>query len=342
MTERKNIDVTGGEAAAGPQAAPEHASIQPQSTKSDSEPALPAVESPSISPAISEPVAIEQETVEPRPEPEVAAAKGVVKDAAKAAEKPVPGSALVRLPPPAAESEFEPWVEPATPRATFKPRFKRYARMAASVAIGAAIGAAMGAVLTGGFAPAPRVNVAAQEESKSMQQSVAKLAKEVTTLKASLEATKQAARTQLAKEVTTLKANLEATQRAAQMQIANIDDKLSERLKKEASDITGSISAPQTIMFAPVPTPTPRPAPRIAAAQSQPPARPPVVPGWSIRDSRGGYLYVEGHGDIYQIVIGAPLPGLGPVKSVKKLDGRWVVSTPRGIIVSMRDRRYFE
>jgi hypothetical protein len=36
------------------------------------------------------------------------------------------------------------------------------------------------------------------------------------------------------------------------------------------------------------------------------------------------------------------LPGLGPVQSIKKLEGRWVVTTPRGIIVSMRDRRYFE
>jgi len=51
---------------------------------------------------------------------------------------------------------------------------------------------------------------------------------------------------------------------------------------------------------------------------------------------------VQGHGDIYQVVPGAPLPGLGPVERVKRQDGRWVVVTPKGIIVSMRDRRYFE
>ena len=73
----------------------------------------------------------------------------------------------------------------------------------------------------------------------------------------------------------------------------------------------------------------------------QPRARP-VVRDWSIRDAHGGYIYVEGHGDIYQIVPGAPLPGLGPVQSIKRLEGRWVVTTPKGIIVSMRDRRYFE
>ena len=67
-----------------------------------------------------------------------------------------------------------------------------------------------------------------------------------------------------------------------------------------------------------------------------------MVPGWSIRDSRNGYVYVEGHGEVYQVVLGAPLPGLGPVQSVRRQDGRWIVLTPKGIIVSMQDRRYFE
>jgi hypothetical protein len=67
-----------------------------------------------------------------------------------------------------------------------------------------------------------------------------------------------------------------------------------------------------------------------------------VVAGWTIRDIRNGYVYVENHGELYQVVLGAPLPGLGPVQSVKRQDGRWVVLTPKGIIVSMRDRRYFD
>ena len=80
----------------------------------------------------------------------------------------------------------------------------------------------------------------------------------------------------------------------------------------------------------------------MAATEAQPPARTSIVPDWTIRDTRGGYVYVENHGEIYQVVLGAPLPGLGPVESVKRQDGRWVVTTPKGIIVSMRDRRYFE
>ncbi len=67
-----------------------------------------------------------------------------------------------------------------------------------------------------------------------------------------------------------------------------------------------------------------------------------MVLGWTIHDVRNGYVFVENHGEIYQVALGAPLPGLGPVQSVKRQDGRWMVLTPKGIIVSMRDRRYFE
>jgi hypothetical protein len=70
--------------------------------------------------------------------------------------------------------------------------------------------------------------------------------------------------------------------------------------------------------------------------------RPPVIGDWAIRDAHNGYVYVQGHGDIYQVVPGANLPGLGPVQSITRQDGRWVVLTPRGVIVSMRDRRFFE
>jgi hypothetical protein len=36
------------------------------------------------------------------------------------------------------------------------------------------------------------------------------------------------------------------------------------------------------------------------------------------------------------------LPGLGPVEQIKRQDGRWMVMTPKGMIVSQRDRRYFD
>ena len=284
MAKRKDIEITGSETAADPENA---------ATPVKSE--LPTVESPSISPAVAtapEPVAIEVPAIEPK-----------------------------------IESKAEtPAIEPVTATTSktaqlfvLRPRHKRYALLAASVTFAAALGAIVGAVASGGFsAPTPaKPDVATIEESKAMQQSIARLGK----------------------EITTLKANLEAANKSAHTQIAKITD----RLEHAQADITGSISAPQTTAAAAPPlVPAPLPAPRPAAAEIQPPARAAVVPGWTIHDTRGGYVYVENHGAVYQVLLGVPLPGLGRVESVKRQDGRWVVTTPRGVIVSMRDRRYFE
>ena len=204
----------------------------------------------------------------------------------------------------------------AKPRFVLKARHKHYALLAASVTFAAALGAVVGALASGGYSTPARPDVAAIEQNKTMQQSIDRLGKEVTTLKASLEQANKSAHIQIAK--------------------------ISERLEHATAEFTGSISAPQTTAPVLTPLPSPRPTPRIAAVEPPPPARPSVVAGWTIRDTRNGYVYVENHGELYQVVLGAPLPGLGPVQSVKRQDGRWVVLTPKGIIVSMRDRRYFE
>jgi len=250
---------------------------------------LPAVESPPISPGTETP-AIATDTPAPVIEPIVVAM-------------------------PERVSQTDATLASATyPRFVLRARHKRYALLAASVTFAAALGAIIGALASGGFsAPTPaKLDIAAIEQNKAMQQSIAKLGKEIITLKASLEQANKSAQTQIAK--------------------------ISERFDHAAAEVTGSIAAPQTT----TPLPVQRPVPRIAAAEPTPPARVPVVTGWTIRDIRNGYVYVESHGDVFLVQPGAPLPGLGPVQSVKRQDGRWMVVTPRGIIVSMRDRRYFE
>ncbi|HZD91077.1 MAG TPA: hypothetical protein VE224_13330, partial [Pseudolabrys sp.] len=85
------------------------------------------------------------------------------------------------------------------------------------------------------------------------------------------------------------------------------------------------------------PVPMPRPAPRIAPVTS----RPALIQGWRILRARGGIVDVEGRDGIYRVVPGAILPGLGPVRSVEQRDGRWMVVTPKGMIVSARERGRF-
>jgi hypothetical protein len=262
---------------------------------------LPTVESPSVSPAgpLTEPVV----------EPAVAAIPAA-EPAAPAVEPVVAATTAA-------------W--PGTNIFTLRPRQKRQALMAATVALAGALGVIVGAAASGTFAakPAPLVNVATLDNHKALEQQVARLNS----------------------QVTTLKTNLEAANKTSTVQIAKINER-ADRIERNvtAEIVTGSISAPQTVPVASAatPLPTPRPAPRIAAPETQQPARQQIVQDWAIREARDGYVYVQGHGDVYQVVPGAPLPGLGMVESIKRQDGRWVVTTPRGIIVSMRDRRYFE
>ena len=258
-------------------------------TKSDLTSALPAVESPSISPSVTEPAA---ESVAEPPKSEASPASESV------TAVPAPEVAPAKL--------F------SLPQFRLTARHKRYGLLAASVAIAAALGAVVGAVASGGFAAPARSDLARLDESKAMQHSIARLSQ----------------------EIASLKANAEAANKSAHGQVG----KIAEQLNRAASEITGSISAPQTV----TPLPVPRPAPRVAAVEVQPPARPRVVQDWTIRDVYDGFVYVQGHGDIYRVSIGAPLPGLGRVEQVKRQDGRWMVLTPKGIIVSLRDRRYFE
>jgi hypothetical protein len=283
MSKRKAIEAASNETAANSDSAPE----QPQSKIE-----LPSIESPSISPAKIE--TVDEHIIAATPDEPVGATFAPVASAEENTPAVAPEIATVR------------------PHFILRPRHKRHALLAASVAVAAALGAVVGAATTGGLSKPATIDIAV-EENKATRQSVARLAKEITSLKASFDTANKSAHSQIAK--------------------------ISERLNREGADVTGSIASPQSNPTAPqvsAPVPTPRP-----AAESFLP-RLPIVADWSIRDARDGYVYVQGHGDVYQVVPGAPLPGLGPVEQIKRQDGRWLVVTPKGIIVSMRDRRYFE
>jgi hypothetical protein len=359
MATCNNIDDRGGETATGP-----HGALEEGQTESEIKNELPNVELTSISPGTEMP-ANSTNTPEPAIEPAAVEAAAVEPITA------VPAIESVAEVAPASVQVSDATPAPATlPRVVLKARHKRYAFLAASVAVAAALGAVVGAAASGGFSAPVHIDAATVEENKAMQQSIARLGMEITTLKTSLEQANKSAHTQIAKITERLEhASAETTgsisppQTTAPQTIAPLPSprpasrpapriaaveaqpplrtplaKITERLKHASAETTGSISPPQST----APLPSPRPAPRIAAMEAKPPLRTPLVPGWAISDERGGYVYVENNGNVYQVVLGAPLPGLGPVKSVKRQDGRYMVVTPKGIIVSMRDRRYFE
>jgi hypothetical protein len=220
---------------------------------------------------------------------------------------------------PKIETKIEPLVSPANggeakplPVAArfslkLRPRHKRYAVLAASVTVAACIGAIAGTLATAPGAPPPDTAAlqSALQERQALTQSIDKLNK----------------------DIAALKLDIETGTKSSRSQIAKINDRISERLDRPSEpQTTGSIAAP------PVAVPTPQPRPEM---------RPVVLQDWRIFDVRNGRVAVEGHGDVYEIGIGAPLPGLGPVQQIKRDGGRWVVTTSKGIIVSQRDRRSF-
>src|SRR5581483_5357220 len=103
-------------------------------------------------------------------------------------------------------------------------------------------------------------------------------------------------------------------------------------------------SAPATTAAAPSPATT------AAAAQapettgsivekqqtSAKPVPPPVVEGWILRDIYDGLALVESRRGLMEVGPGSNIPGVGRVETIRKQDGRWIVVTPKGIIVSAR------
>jgi hypothetical protein len=65
-------------------------------------------------------------------------------------------------------------------------------------------------------------------------------------------------------------------------------------------------------------------------------ARPPVVQGWVLRKAARDIALIQSRYGILEVEPGDRLPGIGRVEEIKRQDGRWVVVTPKGLIVSQQ------
>jgi hypothetical protein len=190
-------------------------------------------------------------------------------------------------------------------------RLRRRAALVATVALAAGFGAVVGAVVNRAPAsPPPKPDVAMIQENQTLQRSVAKLTKDIATLRTSVETAAREGRTQ----------------------IARVNEELNKRVAR-APETTGSIGKVATTTTT---TATPPPAPVIAKPEVAPipTPRPAIVQGWTVRDGRNGRALVESRGELFEVFPGVPLPGLGRVEAVRHEGGQWVVVTSRGLITS--------
>ena len=195
-----------------------------------------------------------------------------------------------------------------------RPRMSRYAVLAASIAIAAALGSVAGALAGAALMrPSPKHRSVPTMNANALNKTLTQLSADLSSLKAALDTSSKATSTQLSKIT-------ERVERAEKAQAKRrAEDRASPETPKSPaqapaqipSDVTGSIVEKQQV-------------------------RPAIVEGWVIRDIFDGRAMVESRYGIFEVSPGAPLPGLGKVESVRRQDGRWVVVTPKGLIVSSR------
>jgi hypothetical protein len=205
------------------------------------------------------------------------------------------------------------------PAGTAAPRLSRFTLLAASLALAAALGGMTGALVSRDFAPpAPTPAVAIGrtgiEEFQALKENVVQARVELAALKATIDAANRNASTQLTK----IGERVDRVERNQTEPTAKINkaieslDRLA-RAETTARDVTGSIAPPQPV----------------GAAGK-------VVDGWVVRDVRRGTALIEGRLGMIEVDAGDVVPGLGRIDAIRKQDGRWVVVTARGLILSAR------
>jgi hypothetical protein len=207
---------------------------------------------------------------------------------------------------------------------TARQRFSRAAVMAVAIALSGAIGSAVGAVAAVAYAKSQPAAAADQRsiEVNALRGVIAKLSSEVASLKSAIETNAKTANTQMAR----IAERVERAEKAQAEPVARVA-KLSELLER-IDKRTAAAAAPAPALAA---------APETTGSVAKQQDRAIVVDGWSLREVfRGGALVENDRMGVFEVVPGANLPGLGRVETIRRQDGRWVVVTPKGFIVSQR------
>lgn len=330
-----------------PQATTETGSVSAASDASHgSEPVM--VESPTIAP--------DQELTAPSPDapkvepkieaPKVAAPKIEVTAENKAEASRSSGNVVVMSPRERMWSGDAEASEPAAPK-------RRIGAMAAVIALAAVAGAIGGALATAGLGQGNATQVAAVPRNIELEAAVARIDADILALKASVEQTAKLGVTQFNKTSDRLE-KVEKAQVEPATKLARLSDEIG---KLRAAQVAAAVPAPvaaapvavaataQAAAAAPATSVVPKDVtgsvtpPAAVAALPAAPAKPelarlPTVEGWVLRDVGHGGALIESRRGIFEIYAGDSIPGVGRVDAIRKQDGRWVVVTSKGLIVS--------
>jgi hypothetical protein len=239
-------------------------------------------------------------------------------------------TALVLMLPSPEEGAAGPSPKPAGRPAKSR-RFAFTPRAASLVAV--LLGAAIGSVATAGLVYLNAAPAAAPADPMTFTASFDRINRELATLKASIDGSAKQSNTQIAKIADRMD-RVEKSQADTGAKLARTAeslDRLDHRLAAAAGDITGSLPT-GTLGTLPA-----GPGDRTAAALADPKRAAPatILEGWLLRDVFNGAAMIQSpRNGILEVIPGDSLPGLGRIEGIKRQDGRWVVVTSRGLIVS--------
>jgi hypothetical protein len=277
----------------------------------------PKIDSPAIVPAQGEPaestltLAEAPEIVSPLPAPEAAA------PAASAAATVRPEDQLQNQPTPS-------FMRATAAKVVGKIRQQRLVPIAAALLLTAGAGVLAGSIGTLGFERWTDGSATNQNSaSRVLSDAMTRLNSDLVALKFGLDQSAKAASATNA-QIANIAGRVDRIERAQDSgaKLAKLSEAL-DRLEKRmasttASDTTGSIPEVR------LPTPSPL---REAA-------KPPVVPGWVLRNVYDGAALIQGRAGLIEVEPGDPVPGGGRVEAIRRQEGRWVVVTTKGLIVA--------
>lgn len=223
-------------------------------------------------------------------------------------------------------------------------RGRRFAAMAAMLLLAVIAGGAGGAFATIALSHLTETTVAAAPDVATLEASVGRIDADIMALKAGLERTSNAALTQFNKTGERLE-RIEKAQAEPAAKLAKLSESV-DKLRTAGSaattpiatatskDVTGTVTVPAGAQALPMPQLHAPPAVATAGTAPAEVGRLPTVESWVLRDVSRGVALIEGRIGLYEVMAGDPVPGLGRVEAIRKQDGRWVVVTPKGLIVA--------
>ena len=222
-------------------------------------------------------------------------------------------------------------------------------RLLAITALAAIIGGLAGSLTSAGFTAMVGSPSAGPSYDQVFADSLARIDHEVAVLKGTIDTSTKAQTQQVAKIADRLD-RAEKAQNDTGTRLAKAGDVLDrvERRLGASGEATGGLGEARSASgSSPAPGPSAGHVPAavpsaaaagspalVAAAAASPPPEAKIVDGWVLRDVYRGTAMIQSRGGgIVAVQPGESLPGFGRIEAIKRLDGRWVVVTARGLIL---------